>query len=1047
MAAKTSLSIAGFSVVLLVALWASPVFAFGGFDDGGGGGLPACAVCHADLADRGPDHDTHAELSNDDCGSCHGSGSRDDPALANCVRCHGRDGDAGGDNISARLGRGLRLHHVTVGAAACGNCHGDATGPVGVGEHILPSFYPQALGGAGLDSCDGSEEQFSSVSVSLDNDGDGLTDSADPDCGPANTVPVADAGADQTVNVGDTVTLDGSGSTDDDGDTLTFSWSLTAPAGSGATLSGATTVSPTFIPDVDGDYTASLVVNDGTEDSAADNVVITAATVVVNTPPVADAGPDQTVNVGDTVTLDGSGSTDDDGDTLTFSWSLTAPAGSGATLSGATTVSPTFIPDVDGDYAASLVVNDGTEDSAADSVVITAETVVVNTPPVANAGPDQTVTVGDTVPLDGSGSSDADGDPLTFSWSLTSVPAGSATVLSDPAAASPTFAADVEGDYVAQLIVNDGMEDSPADTVMITAQTVVMNTAPVANAGSDQNVGVGDVVALDGSGSTDAEGDFLTFSWSLTAVPAGSAATLSDPVAVNPMFTADVGGDYVAQLIVNDGEFDSAPDSVMVTAEVVVVNTPPIADAGLDQSLLVGDTATLDGSGSSDADGDPLTFSWSLSVPAGSGATLSDPGAVNPMFTADVAGDYVAQLIVNDGMDDSNPDSAVIAAAPPAVNQPPVANAGPDQSVLVGETVTLDGSGSSDPENDSLTYSWSLTSVPAGSGATLSDPIAADPMFTADLAGDYVVQLIVNDGEFDSAPNTVLITAQVPQTGGELLYNDNCGFCHGDPFAGPAVDSALAGLRRVTGARACSIEASIFGNPAAKNKGLRKQIPFPDGVPEMAFLQRLSSDEMQQISEYLNSGPFWDPGEQRYVAACAGCHGNDASGGFVNKDLRGKRNINLNQRLMQYLRCLPTSDVDEIATFLDHLVAKHAPKANANKPYTGTVGSSVRFDGSLTSDSDGSIVAYVWDFGDGGKGTGVTTVHTYSSPGTYTVTLTVTDDGGLSDTATTTATIANQPLLHGATQVESSGSGTTGPMFLLLLGGAVLWMRRRPKLQ
>ncbi len=302
----------------------------------------------------------------------------------------------------------------------------------------------------------------------------------------------------------------------------------------------------------------------------------------------------------------------------------------------------------------------------------------------------------------------------------------------------------------------DGLRE-PADP------DCAVNTPPVADAGADQTVNVGDTVTLDGSGSSDADGDPLTYAWTLTT-PAGSAATLSDDTAVAPTFVPDVEGTYTATLIVNDGLVDSAPDSAVITAEVVVVNTPPVADAGPDQNVTVGDTVTLDGSGSSDADGDPLSYSWSFnSVPAGSAATLSDPTAVNPTFVADVAGDYVAQLIVNDGMDDSAPDSAVIVAAPPAVNLPPVADAGPDQQVTEGQTVFLDGSGSSDPDGDPISYSWSLTTVPPGSAAALSDPTAVNPSFFADVAGTYVAQLIVNDGEFDSAPDTVVITAEAVQ--------------------------------------------------------------------------------------------------------------------------------------------------------------------------------------------------------------------------------------------------------------------------------------------
>lgn len=176
--------------LVALAIWAPNVYAFEGFDDGGGEGVPACAVCHPDLANFGPDHPAHAELSNSDCNSCHvnsGGPGNNNPPLANCVRCHGRDDDGNPSaDFSAGIGRGLRQHHVTVGVAACGNCHQDtdhaATGSAP--EDVMPSFYPQALGGTGLDPCDGSEENFPSNSVSLDNDGDGLTDGADPDCGP-----------------------------------------------------------------------------------------------------------------------------------------------------------------------------------------------------------------------------------------------------------------------------------------------------------------------------------------------------------------------------------------------------------------------------------------------------------------------------------------------------------------------------------------------------------------------------------------------------------------------------------------------------------------------------------------------------------------------------------------------------------------------------------------------------------------------------------------------------------------------------------------------
>jgi hypothetical protein len=94
-----------------------------------------------------------------------------------------------------------------------------------------------------------------------------------------------------------------------------------------------------------------------------------------------------------------------------------------------------------------------------------------------------------------------------------------------------------------------------------------------------------------------------------------------------------------------------------------------------------------------------------------------------------------------------------------ATNNAPVADAGLDQNVSTGSLVTLDGSGSSDADSNTLTYSWSFTSKPTGSNATLSDSTIVNPTFMADVAGTYLVSLVVNDGTADSVADTVTITA------------------------------------------------------------------------------------------------------------------------------------------------------------------------------------------------------------------------------------------------------------------------------------------------
>src|SRR5690606_38596292 len=132
--------------------------------------------------------------------------------------------------------------------------------------------------------------------------------------------------------------------------------------------------------DVAGDYVFSLVVNDGFANSTADTVTVSTN----NVRPVADAGPNIGGKfVGDTIMLDGSKSSDLDGDPLTYAWTLNVPAGSKATLNSATSVMPTFVIDVKGVYEATLIVNDGKAESAPVTVQITADS---NTPPDVDAG-------------------------------------------------------------------------------------------------------------------------------------------------------------------------------------------------------------------------------------------------------------------------------------------------------------------------------------------------------------------------------------------------------------------------------------------------------------------------------------------------------------------------------------------------------------------------------------------------------------------------------------------------------------------------------------
>jgi hypothetical protein len=289
-------------------------------------------------------------------------------------------------------------------------------------------------------------------------------------------------------------------------------------------------------------------------------------------PPVAAAGPNQTAHVGSLVTLDGSGSTDTNTPPqtpLVYAWTLVSkPIGSSAELANATAVSPTFRADLMGTYIVSLAVTNAVGLTSAPSVVTVSTS---NSVPIADAGPDQSIILDNsTVQLDGSQSYDPDGDTIAYQWTLLSAPAGSAAMLSDPTSARPTFVADLHGTYVARLVVSDPWDIGAPDDVTLSFS----NVRPVASVGTGGSTLVGTKVTLDGSASSDANGDPLTFHWSFTSAPTGSRAAIINPTSIVASFVPDLPGTYVAQLITNDGYLNSEPSTVswlVVTNQSLVI--------------------------------------------------------------------------------------------------------------------------------------------------------------------------------------------------------------------------------------------------------------------------------------------------------------------------------------------------------------------------------------------------------------------------------------------------------------------------------------------
>jgi len=385
--------------------------------------------------------------------------------------------------------------------------------------------------------------------------------------------PVADAGPDQTATLGDDVNLDATGSTDPEGDTLTYYWRFkTLPAASSLTQldfddrKSATTF---FTPDVEGVYEARVFVNDGTSEKA-DYMAVTVSAGSGNSPPTCDAGADQTANTGETVTFDGSGSVDPDGDTLKYRWGFKSlPASSSLTNADWTdryTTAGNFDPDVAGTYEIRFACDDKVNTEVLDFVDATVSA-ASNGPPVCDAGSDQTGAPGDTITFDASGSSDPDGDTLKYRWGFKSVPSGSSITNSDWTDRYTTagnFVPDVEGTYAIRFACDDKVNSEVLD--FVDATITVSNTAPVADAGEDQEIVVGDTVVLAGT-ATDADGDPIDYTWVISSQPSGSSLTnpdITDRFTATASVTPDVAGAWEFKLKASDGT-DLGRDWIDVT--------------------------------------------------------------------------------------------------------------------------------------------------------------------------------------------------------------------------------------------------------------------------------------------------------------------------------------------------------------------------------------------------------------------------------------------------------------------------------------------------
>ncbi|MBI5192271.1 MAG: tandem-95 repeat protein, partial [Nitrospirae bacterium] len=477
--------------------------------------------------------------------------------------------------------------------------------------------------------------------------------------------------------VGNTITATGNnfGVTTD-----TFNFGGTAAS----TTSWANTSINFTVPNgkIAGNYSASATVGGWNSNSQT--------FTVLNSPPTANAGTPQSVNENTLVTLNGSASTDPNGDSISYIW--TQIGGTAVTLSSSTAVMPTFTaPAVTTATILTfqLIVNDGTINSTASTVTVTVNN--VNQPPVLNTIGAKSVNEGGNLNFTISGS-DPDGDPITYS--ATGLPSGATFNTSTQVFDwTPTYSQ--SGSYNVTFTVSDGLL-SASEVVTITVNNV--NRAPVLNVIGAKNVNEAANLNFTISGS-DPDGDAVTYS--AAGLPTGATFNTSTRVFDwTPTYTQS--GSYNVTFTVSDGSLNG---SEVVTITVNNVNRSPVLNAIGAKGINEGSNLNFTVSGS-DPDADPLTYS-ATGLPTG--ATFNTSTRVfdwTPTYSQ--SGSYNVTFTVSDG---SLSASEVVTITVNNVNQAPVLNAIGAKAVNENVNLNFTISGS-DPDGDAVTYS--ATGVPTG---------------------------------------------------------------------------------------------------------------------------------------------------------------------------------------------------------------------------------------------------------------------------------------------------------------------------------------------
>jgi PKD repeat protein len=788
--------------------------------------------------------------------------------------------------------------------------------------------------------------------------------------------------------------------------------------------------------------------------------------VAANQPPVANAGSNQTVQLPtSTASLTGSG-TDASGTITTYAWTKSSgPAGGVISSPSAANTNITGL--IQGVYVYKLMIKDNLGDSGSATVQITVNPAVVNQPPIANAGSNQTITLPtSTVTLTGSGT-DASGTIATYAWTKSSGPVGG--VISSPAAANTNITGLVQGVYVYKLMLKDNLGDSGSATVQITVNPAVVNQPPIANAGANQTITLPtSTVTLTGSG-TDASGTITAYAWTEQSGPLGDA--ISNPSTANTNITGLVQGVYVYRLTITDNLGDTGSATVQITVNPAVVNIPPVANAGPDQTItLPTNSVTLNGSASSDPDGTIAGYLWTK-ISGPTQFTIVNNTSASTIVNNLTAGSYSFQLKVTDNGGAIAMDTIIVTVNPAPVNQPPIANAGAAIIITLPTNIAnLDGSASTDPDGTIASYVWSQVSGP--STATIASASTAKTGISGLQQGVYVFSLLVTDNLGATNSNTVTVTVNpapiippVANAGSSSTItlptnsiNLN-GSLSSDPdgtivsyswtqISGPSSATILGGT--LATATATNMVAGVYtfqltvtdNSGASASASVKITVAASGALPPIA-----NAGANQTITLPTNSVTISGSGSSAPSGTIISYTWSEKSGPTSVSISNTVQNSLTNLQAGVYIFYLTVTD-NNAATGTDSVIitvnpaANIPPVANAGSNISMTLPTnSTTLNGTASYDPDGTITTYSWTLVSGpnapttsGANTATLSVSGLIA-GQYSYRLTVTDNSGASSSAQVNIIVAPAPNVP---PVANAGTNQTitAPASSVILNGS-----------